>query len=62
MKNDTGLRQLRKLFKEKLQLNNKKMDNNNINTKVVGGGMKVRTALQPVLENRMTMDELEKRR
>ncbi|KAE8647937.1 probable serine/threonine-protein kinase kinX isoform X2 [Cucumis sativus] len=61
VKNDTSLRQLKKLFKEKLQLNNKKMDNNNINTKVVGGGVKVRTALQPVPENRMTVDELEKR-
>ena len=56
VKNDnTSLRQLRKLFKEKLQLNHKKMENNNINTKVVGGGVKVRTALQPVPENRMTV-------
>lgn len=48
------------MFKEKLQLS-KKGDNNNINTKVVGGGGKVRTALQPVPKNKMTMDELEKR-
>ncbi|KAA0055115.1 putative beta-tubulin polyglutamylase [Cucumis melo var. makuwa] len=60
-KNDISLRQLKKMFKEQLQLNKKKMDNNNINTKVVGGGVKVRTALQPVPENRMTVDELEKR-
>lgn len=48
------------MFKEKLQLS-KKGDNNNINTKVVGGGGKARTALQPEPKNRMTMDELEKR-
>ncbi|XP_022928801.1 uncharacterized protein LOC111435613 isoform X2 [Cucurbita moschata] len=53
-KNDMSLRQLRKMFKEQLQLSKKKMDNNNnINTKV-------RTALQPLPENRMAMDGLEK--
>ncbi|XP_023549683.1 uncharacterized protein LOC111808107 isoform X2 [Cucurbita pepo subsp. pepo] len=53
-KNDMSLRQLRKMFKEQLQLNKKKMDNNNnINPKV-------RTALQPLPENRMAMDGLEK--
>ncbi|KAG6579649.1 hypothetical protein SDJN03_24097, partial [Cucurbita argyrosperma subsp. sororia] len=53
-KNDMSLRQLRKMFKEQLQLSKKKMDNNNnINTKV-------RTALQPLPENRMAMNGLEK--
>ncbi|XP_022996216.1 FK506-binding protein 5-like isoform X1 [Cucurbita maxima] len=62
-KNDVSLRQLRKMFKQQLQLSKKKMDNNdNNNTKVVGGGGKLRTALQPLEENRMVaMNEVEKR-
>ncbi|XP_038906923.1 interaptin-like isoform X2 [Benincasa hispida] len=59
--NDMSLRQLKKMFKEKLQLSKQKMDNNSINSKVVGGGGKVRTALQPVPENIMTINELERR-
>ncbi|XP_022957615.1 microtubule-associated protein 9-like isoform X2 [Cucurbita moschata] len=62
-KNDVSLRQLRKMFKQQLQLSKKKMDNNdNNNTKVVVGGGKLRTALQPLEENRMVaMNEVEKR-
>ncbi|KAG6605664.1 hypothetical protein SDJN03_02981, partial [Cucurbita argyrosperma subsp. sororia] len=63
-KNDVSLRQLRKMFKQQLQLSKKKMDNNDNNntTKVVVGGGKLRTALQPLEENRMVaMNEVEKR-
>ncbi|KAG7035574.1 hypothetical protein SDJN02_02371, partial [Cucurbita argyrosperma subsp. argyrosperma] len=63
-KNDVSLRQLRKMFKQQLQLSKKKMDNNDNNntTKVVVGGVKLRTALQPLEENRMVaMNEVEKR-